>query len=511
MKQTGLEDILPLTPLQEGLLFHGLYDPDTEDVYVSQHILDISGPLDTTALRTAADSLLARHSSLRVGFRHEGLKTPVQIVPRSVRTPWHETDLTALPDDDARAARAEELLRADRATRFDLSAPPLVRFTLLRLTDRQYRFSLTFHHLLLDGWSLSVLLHELFALYADGGDARALPPVTPYRTFLGWLAGQDRDTARATWADALSGLTEPTLVAPRQADSAPAVPERVTFALTEQQTERLTARARGLGLTVSTLVQGAWSLLLSKILGRDDIVFGVTVSGRPPEIPGIESMVGLFINTVPLRVTLRPAEPVGQLLERLHRAQLDLLPHQHLGLTDIQQASGLPELFDTMVVFENYPQDPARLTASTSTSASSTTAPQDAKTHADTVRVVGQSTSDRSHYPLTLVALPGTTMRFRLDHRPDVFDEAAVGTLIERFVRVLEAVVGDPSRPVGRVEVLSRGERDGLVAAWTASADGFRGGESGVTLAGWFARRAEVSPGAVAVSCGDVRLSYREL
>ncbi|MFD3716525.1 condensation domain-containing protein, partial [Streptomyces sp. NPDC058677] len=455
MKQTGLEDILPLTPLQEGLLFHGLYDPDVEDVYVSQHILDISGPLDTTALRSAADALLARHASLRVGFRHEGLRTPVQIVPRSVRTPWHEEDLTSGPDDAARNARAEELLRADRETRFDLSAPPLVRFTLLRLADRRYRFSLTFHHLLLDGWSLSVVLHELFALYGDGGDARALPPVTPYRTFLGWLARQDRDGARAAWADALSGLAEPTLVASGRSGSGTAVPERVTFSLTQEQTEQLTGRARALGLTVSTLVQGAWSLLLSKILGRDDVTFGVTVSGRPPELPGIESMVGLFINTVPVRVRLRSAEPVGQLLGRLHQAQLALLPHQHLGLTDIQQATGLSQLFDTMVVFENYPHDAGRLSAST-------TEPQDANVPSDPVHVVGQSTSDRSHYPLTLVALPGTTLRFRLDHRPDVFDRTQAEALIERFVRVLEAVVGDPSRPVGRVEVLSSEERAGL-------------------------------------------------
>ncbi|MFJ8234062.1 condensation domain-containing protein, partial [Streptomyces sp. NPDC094448] len=441
MKQTGLQDILPLTPLQEGLLFHGLYDPDIEDVYVSQHILDISGPLDTTALRSAADALLSRHASLRVGFRHEGLRTPVQIVPRSVPTPWYEEDLAGEPDEAARDARAEELLRADRETRFDLSAPPLVRFTLLRLTDRRYRFSLTFHHLLLDGWSLSVVLHELFALYGAGGDARALPPVTPYRTFLGWLARQDRDAARTAWAAALSGLAEPTLVA---SGTGTAVPERIAFSLTQEQTGQLADRARSLGLTVSTLVQGAWSLLLSKLLDRDDIAFGVTVSGRPPEIPGIETMVGLFINTVPVRVRLRPAEPVGQFLGRLHQDQLALLPHQHLGLTEIHQAAGHSQLFDTMVVFENYPHDAGRLSASTTES-------QDSNASPDPVHVTGQSTSDRSHYPLVLVALPGTTQRFRLDYRPDLFDRGSVVLLVERFVRVLEGVVGDPLGRVGGV------------------------------------------------------------
>ncbi|MGZ3102047.1 amino acid adenylation domain-containing protein [Streptomyces sp. H72] len=508
MKQAGLEDILPLTPLQEGLLFHGLYNPEAQDVYVSQHVLDIAGPVDGTALRSAVGALLARHTSLRVGFRHEGLTTPVQIVPRSVETPWHEADLTGLPDDAARHARAEELLRADREKRFDLSAPPLVRFTLLRLADRRHRFSLTFHHLLLDGWSLSVALHELFALYADGGDARALPPVTPYRAFLGWLARQDRDTARTAWAGALSDLDEPSLVAAGRTRSDDTVAERVTVELTRQQTEQLTARARELGLTVSTLVQGAWSLLLSRVLGSDDVVFGVTVSGRPPEIPGIESMVGLFINTVPLRVRTRPAEPVGQLLQRLHRTQLDLLPHQHLGLTEIQQAAGLPELFDTMVVFENYPHDVGR--SASSASPSQAPAAETAAPPSDTVQVVGQSTSDRSHYPLTLVALPGATMRFRLDHRPDVYDTAAAEELLRRFVRVLEAVVGEPSLPVGRVEVLSPQERAELVAAPAASGSTLPV-DAGETLVSWFARQAAVSPGAVAVSCDGVSLSYGEL
>ncbi|ANB09091.1 hypothetical protein SAM40697_5134 [Streptomyces ambofaciens] len=512
MKQAGLEDILPLTPLQEGLLFHGLYNPEAQDVYVSQHVLEIAGPVDTAALRSAVDALLARHTSLRVGFRHEGLTTPVQIVPRSVRAPWHEEDLTGLPDDAARHARAEALLRADREKRFDLSAPPLVRFALLRLADRRYRFSLTFHHLLLDGWSLSVALHELFALYADGGDARALPPVTPYRAFLGWLARQDRDTARTAWADALSDLDEPSLVAAGRTRSDDAVAERVTLALTQEQTERLTARARELGLTVSTLVQGAWSLLLSRILGSDDVVFGVTVSGRPPEIPGIESMVGLFINTVPLRVRVRPAEPVGQLLQRLHRTQLGLLAHQHLGLTEIQQAAGLPELFDTMVVFENYPHDVGR-SASAASPSQDPSAEAGSRTGAapsEAVQVVGQSTSDRSHYPLTLVALPGTTMRFRLDHRPDVYDTSAAEELMQRFVRVLGAVVGEPSVPVGRVEVLSAEERAALLPA-PASGASVVPLDAGVTLVSWFARQVVLSPEAVAVSCDGVALSYGEL
>ncbi|MEV0750382.1 amino acid adenylation domain-containing protein [Streptomyces sp. NPDC050273] len=499
VKQTGLEAILPLTPLQEGLLFHCLYDLDAQDVYVSQHVLDIEGDLNTGALRSAAEALMARHATLRVGFRHQGLAKPVQIVPRSVPAPWQEADLTGDPDEATRTVRADELLREDRERRFDLAAPPLVRFTLIRLDEQRFRFSMTFHHLLVDGWSLSVVLHELFALYANEGDAGALPPVTPYRQFLGWLAAQDRDGARTAWAEALAGFDEPSLVAPRQTVEAPAAaPRRVTFGLSEESTKALTARARAHGLTLNTLVQGAWSVLLSKLTGRDDVAFGTTVSGRPPEIPGIESMVGLFINTVPVRMRLTPAESTARMLDRLQHTQAGLIPHQHLGLTDIQQAAGAAELFDTIVVFENYPYDAGRLTASSSGEPVDTTS--------SAVRVVGQHTSDQAHYPLALIALPGDTLRFRLDYRPDLFDRSTAVVWGERFVRVLEGLLAEPGRGIGAVPVLSVGERDAVVETWTATSELPAG--DGASLVDAF--EAQVVAGAVAVSC-EVSLSYGEL
>ncbi|MGW2332237.1 non-ribosomal peptide synthetase, partial [Streptomyces sp. NPDC001700] len=504
MKQTGLEAILPLTPLQEGLLFHCLYDLAAQDVYVSQHVLDVEGDLNTAALRCAADALMARHTTLRVGFRHQGLANPVQIVPRSVPTPWQAIDLSGAPDEASRTARAEELLREDRETRFDLTAPPLVRFTLIRLGRRRFRFSMTFHHLLVDGWSLSVVLHELFALYANGGDTGALPPVTPYSRFLGWLAAQNREDARTAWADALTGLDEPSLVAPRGTGGTPAaVPRRITFALTEESTRTLTARARAHGLTLNTLVQGAWSVLLSKLTGRDDVVFGTTVSGRPPEIPGVESMVGLFINTVPVRMTLTPAEPTARMLERLQRDQTVLLPHQHLGLTDIQRAAGVAELFDTIVVFENYPYDAGRLTAPTAD-------PADATSDNSAVRVVGQRTSDQAHYPLTLIALPGESLRFRLDYRPDLFDRSSVVVWGERFVRVLEGLLAEPGRGVGLVPVLSPEERREVVQAWAAT-DSEPSAGGGSLVDRFEARVAACGGTGVAVSCEGVSLSYGEL
>lgn len=308
--------------------------------------------------------------------------------------------------------------------------------------DERYRFILTNHHILLDGWSMQVLMKDLFALYLAKGDATGLPPVRPYREFLTWLSEADTDGARAAWADALVGLEEPTLVAALPPGHPPVIPERVLFGLDERESEELTAVAREYGLTPSTIVQGAWSLLLSGMTGVDDVVFGVTVSGRPPELDGVEEMVGLFINTLPLRVRLRPQEPFAALLTRIQDEQARLLAHQHLGLAEIQRLTGFGELFDTSVVFENYPLDADDLNQSSGA-----------------LKILRSVGYDATHYPLGLVAMPDRTLRFQLDYRPDVFEHAQAEELAERLLRTLRLLIAAPRTPVGRIDTLDAGQR----------------------------------------------------
>ncbi|MFE1784924.1 amino acid adenylation domain-containing protein, partial [Streptomyces sp. NPDC059506] len=451
----GLEDVLPLSSLQKGLLFHASYDEGEQDVYTVQLLLDVAGPLDTGALRDAARTLLERHANLRAGFHQEGLCTPVQFVPRRVPLPWYEHDLSGL-DAGERDLRAERLLAEDRARRFDLQAPPLLRFTVIRLDDDRYRLVLTNHHILLDGWSTPLLVRELFTLYAqgvrDGEPGAALPRVTPYRDYLAWLAGQDPAAAGRAWREALDGV-EPTLLAPADPGRRPAVPERVTVDLPEDLTAALTAWARAHGLTMNTLVQGVWAVLLGRTTGRDDVVFGATVSGRPPEIAGIESMVGLFINTLPVRVRLRDDESLAELFARVQDQQSRLSAHQYTGLTDIRAAAGVTgELFDTLTVFENYPLDPATT-----------------RLPGTGLEVLGVDGRDATHYPLTLVALPGRRLQLRLNHRADVIGTREAELLGGRLLRLLEAVAEDPHRPVGRVDVLAAGERERLLTEWNGA------------------------------------------
>ncbi|WP_344313823.1 condensation domain-containing protein, partial [Streptomyces rhizosphaericus] len=424
-KSRSIEDILPLSPLQEGLIFHSVYDDRGADIYTVQLVFDIEGLLDSAALRTAAQALVRRHTNLRAGFRQRKSGEWAQIVLRDAPVSWAETDLSELAEAD-REAEAERIVEADRIRRFDVGRPPLVRFTLLRLAPERHRLGLAVHHAVLDGWSLPVVLRELLALYVARGDASALPRIRPYRDYLAWLAGRDREAALEAWTRAFDDFDEPSRVAPAGPGRNPVLPDKVVFGLQADTTRRLGERARELGVTLNTVVQGAWGVVLSRLLGRDDVAFGVTVSGRPADLPGVEDMVGLFINTLPLRLRLRPAETLGGMLVRLQREQSALLEHQHIGLAELQRSLGRGELFDTSMVFENYPLDSAGL---------------DTSADASGLRLAAAQSRSAMHYTYGLVAHPGEELRFRLDFQPDLVDRSTVGALVGRLVRVLEAVV----------------------------------------------------------------------
>ncbi|HZN74126.1 MAG TPA: amino acid adenylation domain-containing protein [Micromonosporaceae bacterium] len=492
MSVRGLVDVLPLTPLQEGLLFHTLYDERSSDVYVIQLLFDLDGPLDSGTLRRAAEALLYRHANLRVAIRYENLTSPVQVIPHDVALPWTDLDLSTM-DPVEQPAELARVQSEDRARGFDLERAPLVRFTLVRLGVARHRLVLTCHHILLDGWSTPVLVRELFAVYASGGDVSVLPTVPPYRDYLAWLARQDRIAAELAWRDVMAGVDEPTLLALGRDTEDPGQLRRSIVDLPEDLARRLRTLARDHGLTMSTVVQGAWGLLLGVLTGRQDVVFGATVSGRPADLPGVETMVGLFINTLPIRLRARPGETVLSLLENLQATQARLLPHQHAGLTEIQSWLGTGQLFDTVVVFENYPLDPASV-----------------RTDVDGVRVRPAGGQDATHYPATLVVAPvGQRLRVRLDYRPERFDHPGAdvgGWLVARFVRILELIADDPAQPVHRMDVLLPEERRVV-----GSGRDTREQPLTSTVPQLFAAQVARAPLAVAVTCDGVALTYAEL
>ncbi|MEU3188329.1 amino acid adenylation domain-containing protein [Streptomyces sp. NPDC006923] len=481
-----VEETLPLSPLQEGFFFHALVGGQDGDAYVVQQVIELTGPVDGEALRRAAQGLLDRHAPLRAAFRQRPDGRPVQIITGPTALPWREVDLSAR-DEPARGMEAEAVAAEERAHRFDLARPPLLRCAFVRLGAESAVLVLTFHHIVADGWSLPVLHRELMALY--GGQAAPLPEVAPYRAHLRHLSGLDREAARTAWRTALAGLDEPTRLAGPPGAGAP-VPEQIRVELSERTTARLAARAREHGVTLGTVVQAAWGLLLGRLTGREDVVFGTTVSGRDGEVDGIESMVGLFINTLPTRFRWAPADPLSALLGRLQDEQAQLLSHQHLGLAEIQRIAGLAgsgELFDTLLVFENYPAD------------------TDLRDPSGTVRISGHEFHDAVHYPLALIVKPGRRLDLRLKHHADRLDGTAVRAVADRLTRILEALAEDPARPAGRIELLSPPE---LTQARLAGAVRE---VPGTTLAAAFEERVARTPDATAVVFGDERLTYAEL
>ena len=450
----------------------------------------MTGPLEAALLQDAVQALVDRHASLRAGFWHAGLSRPVQVIVSRAAVPWRLIDLSML-DEAGQAAEVARLIAADRVERFDVASPPLLRFALIRLAADRHRLLLSNHHLLMDGWSAPVLVRELLTLYGRHGEAAVLPRVTPYRDYLGWLLGQDRAAARAAWRAALSGVEEATRLAPPARDRGAVAPEQLELSLGGELSAGLAGLSRQQALTLNTLVQVGFGVLLGRLTGRSDVVFGVTVSGRPAELPGVENMVGLFINTLPLRLRLPPQQRLIDLLRQTQQQQSELMAHQHLGLSELQQLAGVGELFDTLVVFENYPVDRAGLAAAAGSR----------------LRLGAVRGHDATHYPLSLVVRPGAELRLRLDYRAELFERGSVVALAGRLVRLLAAAVAGPERALGGLEILAADERHTLLALWNATARAV----PQATLPELLAAQAVRTPDAVAVVFGERRLSYAAL
>ncbi|MFF1423044.1 amino acid adenylation domain-containing protein, partial [Streptomyces sp. NPDC058280] len=473
----GLEDVYPLSPLQEGLLFHALYDTDddTPDVYAVQLELTLEGELDTHALQNAAQTLINRHPNLRAAFRTRGTDNPIQIIPRYVTIPFTEHDLTHLTPTHAHT-QLTHIIISDRTTRFDPTTPPLIRITLTHLTPTTHHLLISNHHILLDGWSMPLAIRELFTLYQTAGDDTHLPTPTPYRTYLNWLNTQNPDTATTAWHNHLKNLTHPTLLTAHITHHAPTPPHSHQTTLPTPATQTLRNQLRTHGLTLNTAVQTAWTLLLTHYTGNQDIVFGTTVSGRPPEIPGIEDMIGLFINTIPTRATTQPDDTLLTLMHRLQHQQATLLDHHHTSLTTIQNQTPHPQLFDTTVVFENYPVQTDAL----------------AQVWSGGLTVTGSDGNDGVHYPLNLVAAHNPTddtLHLRLIYNPHAYDEATAHRITDHLTHLLTTIANHPNQSLTHTTPLTPQEHLTLTATWNTRQDREPGAD--ITIHRRFAEIAE--------------------
>src|ERR1700743_1771207 len=479
-----IADVLPLSPLQQGLLFHATAAQAGDDLYAVQQGITVTGPLDPLRLRDAVHTVISRHPHLAARFSQK-FGEPVQIIPADAEPGWHYVELDVANGVDV-DKYIRELGAAERAAVCALAEPPAFRVALIRTAPDRHRLVLTNHHIVMDGWSLPILLDEIFASYYG----QWLPPPAPYRSFVNWLGGRGHEAALAAWREVLAGFDAPTLVGP---------PDRLTlgprvvesFRVPEEVTRALGELARSHRTTLSTVMQGAFAQLLCLLTGRHDVVFGTAVSGRPAELAGAESMVGLFINTVPVRANVAPTTTSADLIEQLQSSYNDTLEHQHVALSEIHRITGQDKLFDALFVYENYPIDAATMSGNHELS-------------------IGEVTNrEYNHYPLTVQAQPGPELGLRVEYDTDVFDADSIKALIERLQRVLMLMTTDPGRALSSLDLLGADEHARLDEFGNRSV--LAQPSRSMSLPALFAAQVARAPEATALSFEGRHMTYREL
>ncbi|MCH9652219.1 MAG: non-ribosomal peptide synthase/polyketide synthase [Deltaproteobacteria bacterium] len=508
-----LEDAYPLSPLQQGMLFHTLYEPD-EGTYVGQLGSVFHSEVDLDAFANAWRQLLLRHPVLRTSFHWQGLDEPLQMVHGEVDSQVGFEDWGHLAAEQ-QDQRLETYLAEDRRRGFDLGQPPLMRLQVLRLAEARFRLVWSYHQLLVDGWSLPRLFEEFSLSYqahrrkeldqpeTAHPEPVQLPAPPPFRDYIAWLRRQDMAAAEEYWTARLEGFSEETPIAFDRGPGEVRVYGETTREVDRGATAKLQAFARAQRLTQNSLVQGAWGLLLGRYSGLRDVVFGVTVSGRPAELQGVEDMVGLFINTLPFRARWQH-QTVGSWLEELQDQQMEMGRFEYTPLAEIQRWSALPAgeaLFDSFLVFQNYPLDGGANEASEGS-------PEEAAANGDTdLGAQGTGTEERSNFALTLVAYPGTRLGLDLEYDAQRHDSTTIERMLRHLEVLLNGMAEDASRPVTELPLLTAAESHQLEVEWAATE---RAPAPGLFL-DRFARRVEEAPEALAVTCGSGRLTYRQL
>lgn len=503
MKNLQIEDIYLLAPMQQGILFHTILAQQA-DPYFVQTSYTIRGELNPAALEAAGQAVLEQHPVLRATPVWEGRAKPVQIVWRDVKLPFQFYDWRDLPSDEQQR-RFDALLLEDFERGFTLTQPPLMRHTLVHLSDNVYKYILSHHHLLLDGWSSAVVTKEMLLAYEALSHNRGVDLETrrPFRDYINWLRQQDLSAAENYWRAQLEGFRTPTALGMRRwqlngnGSTAPETAWRDGFGeerylLDQAVGLRLEEFARSQHVTVNTLAQSAWALLLSCYSGDADILFGAVVSGRPSDLEGAESMVGLFINTLPVRIRVRPEMRVGEWLREVQSKAVEARRYEYSPLAAVQRLSqikvGSP-LFESLLVFENYPVDKML------------------QERIGNLTISDVRGRERTGYPLTLiVGTAGEKLSLLAIYDQRRFDPALVNSMLRHFETLLVNMTGNAQRRVEELTLLSEDERSVLLSNPNGAIK-----SSPATITELFKHQVRRTPDNVAVNCGDEQLTYREL
>lgn len=496
----NVADIYPLSPMQQGMLFHTLSSPDS-GVYVEQLHCTLSGQLHVTEFACAWQQVIERHAALRTAFVWEGVNKPLQIVRQIVKLPLTEFDWRGLTANEEQQSFST-FLRTDRYRGFELTQAPLMRLTLIRLKEDAYRFVWSYHHIVLDGWSEALLLKEVFECYEAYRQGRELllAQGRPYRDYIAWLQEQDLSVAESFWREALKGrparVQLPIAETPTDLSLAPEKREQQLY-LSDEMSSALQHVARRHQLTLNTLVQGAWAVLLSRYSGDADVVFGTVVAGRPASLAGVESIIGLFVNTLPVRVQVSEEEPVQAWLKELQAQLVRLREYEYSPLVQVQEWSetaGGESLFESLLVFENYPVDFSLLEQSGSLRIS------------NFVREF-----EITNYPLTLVVIPREKLLLQVLYDRRRFEAAAIKRLLGHLRTLLKGMIDNADNlheGLSDLPLLTEQERHQLLVEWNDTHTDYQENQF---IHQVFEMQADRTPDAVAVRFADQQITYREL
>ncbi|WP_373140916.1 amino acid adenylation domain-containing protein [Mycobacterium marinum] len=482
----SIEDVWPLTPLQEGLYSLSRLGTEGNGRYAMQFVVEIGGPLDTARLRRSAQAILERYPNLRASFWDQGLPHPVQIIPSAVALCWREVTL--------RPAEFDAFADGERFTTFDLSRGPLVRFVLVEHSTDRHRLIVTMHHVLMDGWSVDIFFDELVSVYRLKGGAAAIPAARPYHEYIVWLSRRDIPNATEKWLNYLAPLRRPVMLADvDHAELGSAVPVRYQLSLDRDDTTRLADWAREHGLSLNTVVQFAWALVLGRLADRSDVAFGAVVSGRPHELVGVETMVGLFINTIPVIIQLQQRLSVLEQCLAMQRDSARMRDIGYISLSRIQRATAARgALFDTLFVFENMPTGTVRAGVITS----------------DGVEFVLGGIENLAHYPLTVIGYPPSNGRLvlELEAAPEVLPHLSIPDIGERILLLLRQFPAATHKRIDSLELLLPAERARL-----NSTPGLARPGSAPTVPALFARVVAAMPDVPALTTDDETITYADL
>ncbi|AFY36084.1 amino acid adenylation domain-containing protein [Calothrix sp. PCC 7507] len=493
MKIVATKDLYQLSSMQQGMLFNNLVAQNS-GVDIEQMICLVDEKIDVLAFQQAWQTVVARHAVLRTSFDWESEREPQQRVHRNVIIPLEQQDWCDLSDTE-QSTKLQAYLQSDRRRGFQLNDAPLMRLALFRLQESVYQFIWTFHHALLDGRSLSVIIKELFTLYdafCEGKDLQ-LPQPHPYQDHIAWLHQQDWNKAESFWRDLLKGLTAPT---PLLVDSVPR--EQGSFGeqairLSEKTTAMLQSLAQQHQLTLNTLVQGAWALLLSRYSGETDVVFGATRACRHSSVAGAESMVGLLINTLPVRVSVSGEKPLLTWLRELRSQWLALRDYEHTPLVKIQRWSDVPggtSLFDSILVFENYELNSAL------------------RSQGGRWQNLEFQLEEQTNFPLTLVGYAESELLLKLKYDQKKFADAKIRRMLGHLQTLLSSMATNPWQYLGELPLLTTDEKHQMLIEWNHTQADFA---EQLCIHQLFEAQVEQTPDAIAVVCGEEQLTYKDL